>query len=133
MEIGTPLGSAPRPGPAARLVIGLLGVYRRWISPLFLPHCRFHPSCSAYAVEALRVHGLARGTGLAVLRLLKCAPWHPGGLDPVPPRRIRDPDGELVPGPDPDPPAADGPPTDPTDRTAPRGAASPTSEEHASC
>ncbi|HEY2223786.1 membrane protein insertion efficiency factor YidD [Actinomycetospora sp.] len=133
MEIGTPVLPDSRPGPAARLLIALLGIYRRWISPLFLPHCRFHPSCSAYAVEALRVHGVLRGTGLATLRLLKCAPWHPGGLDPVPPRRSRDPDGVVVPGPVLDPPAAGAPPADLSNRTAPRGAGAPISEEQASC
>jgi uncharacterized protein len=129
VEIGTPAPPAVRPGPVARVLIAVLGVYRRWISPLFLPHCRFHPSCSAYAVEALRVHGVLRGTGLATVRLLKCAPWHPGGLDPVPPRRSRDPDG-VVPS---DPPGSGGAPTDPPDRTAPRGAGAPISEEQASC
>ena len=133
VEIGRPVEPQTRPGPATRLVIALLGVYRRFVSPLFLPHCRFHPSCSAYAVEALQVHGLARGTGLALLRLLKCAPWHPGGLDPVPPRRSRDPDGVAVPEPDRESPGVGGPPADPTDRTAPRGAAAPISEEQASC
>lgn len=131
MEIGTPARARTSPGPATRLVVALLEVYRRWISPLFLPHCRFHPSCSAYAVEALRVHGLLRGTGLTVVRLAKCAPWHPGGLDPVPPRRSRGPDGDGPP--DRDPPGAGGPAADPSDRTAPRGAGAPTSEEQASC
>ncbi|MEJ2869959.1 membrane protein insertion efficiency factor YidD [Actinomycetospora sp. OC33-EN08] len=106
---------ARRPGPAARVVIALLGVYRRWISPMFPPHCRFHPTCSAYAVEAVRVHGVLLGSDLAVVRLLKCAPWHPGGLDPVPPRRRRRPE------------------TPDAGRTAPEGAAAPASEEQASC
>ena len=111
----TPPETEPRPGPGARVLIAVLGVYRRWISPMFLPHCRFHPTCSAYAVDALRVHGLLRGTVLTVVRLLKCAPWHPGGLDPVPPHRRRRPE-----------------PSD-SGRTAPRGAGAPTSEEQASC
>jgi putative membrane protein insertion efficiency factor len=64
-----------------------VGVYRRWISPLLPPSCRFHPSCSAYAAEALTVHGALRGSWLALRRLLRCGPWHPGGYDPVPPRR----------------------------------------------
>ncbi|NMO90264.1 membrane protein insertion efficiency factor YidD [Actinomycetospora sp. TBRC 11914] len=121
----------PRPGAAARVVLALLGFYRRWISPMFLPHCRFHPSCSAYAVEAVSVHGVLRGTALALVRLLKCAPWHPGGLDPVPPRRPRAPDDVAASGPEPHP--AGGPPADREDRIAPRGAAAPTSEEQASC
>ncbi|HEY4457814.1 MAG TPA: membrane protein insertion efficiency factor YidD [Pseudonocardiaceae bacterium] len=74
-----------RPGPVARLLVALIGVYRRWISPLFPPACRFYPSCSAYAVEAVTVHGALRGSWLAFRRLLRCGPWHPGGLDPVPP------------------------------------------------
>ena len=69
----------------ARILVAIIGVYRRWITPLFAPHCRFHPSCSAYAVEAIRVHGAWRGTGLAVRRIARCHPWNPGGVDPVPP------------------------------------------------
>ena len=67
------------------LLVALIGVYRRWISPLLPPACRFYPSCSAYAVEAVTVHGALRGSWLALRRLLRCGPWHPGGLDPVPP------------------------------------------------
>ncbi|MQA16109.1 MAG: membrane protein insertion efficiency factor YidD [Pseudonocardiaceae bacterium] len=63
--------------------------YRRWISPALPPTCRFHPTCSAYAVEALSVHGAVRGSWLTLRRLLRCAPWHPGGLDPVPPAHDR--------------------------------------------
>lgn len=59
--------------------------YRRWISPLkATPSCRFHPTCSAYAQRAILTHGVLRGTVLAVRRVLKCHPWHPGGFDPVP-------------------------------------------------
>ncbi|QXG77958.1 membrane protein insertion efficiency factor YidD [Modestobacter sp. L9-4] len=61
--------------------------YQRAISPAFPPRCRFEPSCSAYAAEALEVHGAVRGSWLALVRLAKCAPWHPGGLDLVPPPR----------------------------------------------
>ena len=61
--------------------------YQLLVSPLLGPRCRFYPSCSAYAVEALTTHGPLRGTQLAVWRLLRCHPWNPGGLDPVPPRR----------------------------------------------
>nr|WP_246406655.1 membrane protein insertion efficiency factor YidD [Modestobacter versicolor] len=60
--------------------------YQRAISPAFPPRCRFQPSCSAYAAEAIEVHGAGRGSWLAVRRLAKCAPWHPGGVDLVPPR-----------------------------------------------
>ena len=70
-----------------RPLVALLRGYQRWISPALPPTCRFHPSCSAYAIEALQVHGLLRGTALTAWRLLRCAPWHPGGVDPVPPRR----------------------------------------------
>ena len=59
----------------------------RVISRQLPPRCRFHPSCSAYALEALETHGAARGTWLAVRRVGRCNPWHPGGLDPVPPSR----------------------------------------------
>lgn len=72
---------------ARRALVLPLQFYRRWISPALPPTCRFYPTCSAYAVEALLTHGALRGTWLAVLRLLKCAPWHPGGLDPVPPAK----------------------------------------------
>ena len=76
-----------RPGPVARLLLLLVQAYRRLISPLLGPHCRFAPTCSAYAVEALQVHGAARGGWLAVRRIARCHPFHPGGHDPVPPVR----------------------------------------------
>jgi putative membrane protein insertion efficiency factor len=82
-------GEAPRVSPLAWPMILLVRVYQRVISPVLPPSCRFYPSCSAYAVEALQVHGLVRGSALTVWRLLRCAPWHPGGVDPVPPRRTR--------------------------------------------
>lgn len=89
--------AARRPGPVARVLLALLTVYRRWISPLLPPSCRFTPSCSAYAVEAVTVHGALRGTWLAARRLLKCGPWHPGGWDPVPPARGDVPAPQLDP------------------------------------
>ncbi|MFC4854894.1 membrane protein insertion efficiency factor YidD [Actinophytocola glycyrrhizae] len=73
-----------RPGPVARVLLVPVNFYRRWISPVLPPSCRFEPSCSAYAVEALTTHGALRGFWLTVRRLLRCGPWHPGGYDPVP-------------------------------------------------
>ena len=78
--------------PAVRPLVLLLRAYQRWISPALPPRCRFYPTCSAYAVEALQVHGLLRGSALTAWRVLKCAPWHPGGIDPVPPGRRPSPD-----------------------------------------
>ena len=75
---------APRRSPAARILLRALGFYSRAISPAFPPRCRFHPTCSAYAAEAVAVHGALRGSWLSLVRLLKCAPWHPGGVDLVP-------------------------------------------------
>jgi uncharacterized protein len=68
-----------------RLFIGLIRAYQYLISPLLGPHCRFYPSCSHYAIEAIKTHGAVRGAYLSLRRLLRCHPWHPGGLDPVPP------------------------------------------------
>lgn len=65
----------------------LLRAYQLVLSPLIGPACRFAPSCSEYAREALQVHGPTRGTALAVRRLGRCHPWNPGGADPVPPAR----------------------------------------------
>ena len=75
------------PGPVARVLLALVRAYRLLVSPLLGPRCRFAPSCSAYAAEALTVHGAARGSWLAVRRVLRCHPFHPGGHDPVPPPR----------------------------------------------
>jgi putative membrane protein insertion efficiency factor len=74
-------------GPVVSTLVFVLGIYRRWISPFLPPSCRFFPSCSAYAIEALTVHGVLRGSWLTIRRLLRCGPWHPGGVDPVPPAR----------------------------------------------
>lgn len=71
-----------------RILIALIGLYRRFISPLFPPSCRFHPTCSEFAVQALREHGALRGSGLALRRIGRCHPWSAGGVDHVPPRRI---------------------------------------------
>ena len=69
-----------------RLVIVLIRLYQGTLAALFGGHCRFQPSCSQYAIEAVRLHGAGRGLWLALTRVLKCLPWHPGGQDPVPPR-----------------------------------------------
>ena len=67
-----------------RAALGVIGLYRAAVSPLLGPHCRFAPSCSQYAEEAIRRHGLARGLRFAVVRIARCHPLHPGGFDPVP-------------------------------------------------
>lgn len=72
----------------APIISGLtaaIRVYRYLISPMLGPTCRFYPSCSCYAEEALQQHGALRGSYLMVRRLLRCHPWHAGGYDPVPP------------------------------------------------
>ncbi|EFQ84560.1 conserved hypothetical protein YidD [Aeromicrobium marinum DSM 15272] len=66
------------------LLIGLLRVYRFAISPLYGQVCKYHPTCSAYALGAVETHGAIRGSWLAVRRLLRCHPWSSGGYDPVP-------------------------------------------------
>jgi putative membrane protein insertion efficiency factor len=62
----------------------LVRAYQWLVSPLFTPACRFYPSCSHYAEEALGRHGAWRGTWLTTCRVCRCGPWHPGGYDPVP-------------------------------------------------
>lgn len=68
-------------------LIGLLRAYQYLLSPFLGQHCRFTPTCSQYAIDALRTHGSWRGSLLAARRVLRCHPWHPGGPDPVPERR----------------------------------------------
>ncbi|MGV9798407.1 membrane protein insertion efficiency factor YidD [Mycobacterium sp. NPDC003449] len=70
----------------ARGLIYLIQLYRHTVSPLRLPTCRFTPTCSQYAVDALTEYGLVRGGWLSTVRLLKCGPWHQGGWDPIPER-----------------------------------------------
>lgn len=71
------------------LLVAPIRFYQRWISPAWPATCRFFPSCSSYALEALQTRGPVIGALLAVRRLVKCAPWHPGGHDPVPLARSR--------------------------------------------
>ena len=71
---------------AGRAIILLIRIYRLLFSPWIGQHCRFHPTCSAYAIEAIRRHGAVRGSWLAAKRLGRCHPWHEGGVDPVPER-----------------------------------------------
>lgn len=71
-------------GTGVRIAIGLLRIYQLFISPLFPPSCRFHPTCSQYAVEAIGRHGVLRGGWLSLKRLLRCHPFSPGGYDPPP-------------------------------------------------
>ncbi|WP_313674116.1 membrane protein insertion efficiency factor YidD [Mycolicibacterium sp.] len=78
------------PGSASsrlvRIAVAPIQGYRHMVSPLRLPSCRFMPTCSQYAVDALTEYGFWRGTWLSVVRLLKCGPWHRGGWDPIPER-----------------------------------------------
>ncbi|MHA0289985.1 membrane protein insertion efficiency factor YidD [Mycobacterium sp. C3-094] len=71
---------------AVRALVWMIQLYRTTVSPLRLPTCRFTPTCSQYAVDALTEFGLVRGSWLALVRLFKCGPWHNGGWDPIPDR-----------------------------------------------
>jgi uncharacterized protein len=70
------------------VLTGLITVYRRVLSPLLPRHCRFEPTCSTYALEAIRTHGAVRGSVLALRRIARCHPFTPGGIDHVPARRV---------------------------------------------
>lgn len=65
------------------MAVGVIKIYRKFISPVKPPTCRFYPTCSQYALESLEKYGIIVGTGKALLRILKCHPFHPGGYDPV--------------------------------------------------
>ena len=82
-----PIG--PARSPLAAAARALILVYRCTLSPLLGPRCRFYPSCSAYALDALDEYGAVRGLWLALRRIGRCHPWHPGGYDPVPARPAR--------------------------------------------
>ncbi|QBI20002.1 membrane protein insertion efficiency factor YidD [Egibacter rhizosphaerae] len=75
----------PRPSAPARVLRGVVRVYQ--LIPRGMPRCRFAPTCSDYAMEALATHGARRGSSLVARRLARCHPFHPGGIDHVPPRR----------------------------------------------
>ena len=80
--------SATRPSLPARVLVAAIGVYQRLISPLLGPRCRYYPSCSAYAVDALSQYGILRGAVLAGWRLLRCNPFSGGGVDLVEDQRL---------------------------------------------
>ncbi len=73
----------------SKLLIALVRFYRKCVSPLKLPCCRFTPTCSQYAIEAITIHGALKGTILAIWRVLRCNPFCKGGYDPVPQKRIK--------------------------------------------
>lgn len=75
------------------LIIQLIRGYRLLLSPWLGNHCRFYPSCSSYAITAVERHGALRGSVMGVARLLRCHPWHPGGVDPVPEKECTHPHG----------------------------------------
>lgn len=72
-----------------QLLLGLIRLYQRFISPMFAPHCRFEPSCSAYTAEAIASHGALRGSVMGLRRIARCHPWSAGGWDPVPAEKGR--------------------------------------------
>ena len=69
------------------MLLRLIDGYQLLLSPFFGSQCRFYPTCSSYAREAIEVHGSIKGAWLTIRRILRCGPWHPGGTDPVPPPR----------------------------------------------
>ncbi|MBC5788248.1 MULTISPECIES: membrane protein insertion efficiency factor YidD [Clostridiaceae] len=73
------------------IFMAIIRFYQKFISPLFPPCCRFYPTCSQYALEAIQVHGAIKGGWLALKRFFKCNPLHPGGVDPVPPKKQKKP------------------------------------------
>ena len=67
-----------------KFLILIIRIYRKFLSPIKPPSCRFYPTCSIYAIEVIEKYGAFRGTFMAIKRILKCHPLHPGGYDPVP-------------------------------------------------
>ncbi len=80
-------------GAMAKILIGLVRIYRLLLSPLIGMHCRFHPTCSQYMIEAIERHGSIKGTWLGLHRLSRCHPWHKGGIDPVPELKTKNRNG----------------------------------------
>ncbi|MFN2747515.1 MULTISPECIES: membrane protein insertion efficiency factor YidD [Bacillus] len=72
------------------LFLLIIRLYQKWISPVLPPSCRFYPTCSNYGREAIEKHGALKGGWLTVRRILKCHPFHPGGIDPVPDKKQKD-------------------------------------------
>ncbi len=70
-----------------KIILQMIRFYQRYISPMSPPSCRFYPTCSQYAIEAVEEHGASKGSYLAIRRILKCHPLHKGGFDPVPPKK----------------------------------------------
>jgi uncharacterized protein len=83
-ELGERVGLDQAGGALAQAAIATVIAYQWTIRPVIGAHCRFWPSCSDYAIDALRQHGAVRGGALAARRVLRCNPWHEGGWDPVP-------------------------------------------------
>ena len=78
------------------IIIGLIRIYQLFVSPLLGPSCRYFPTCSEYAIEAVKIHGIFKGSFLAIRRVLRCHPGCPGGHDPVPEKTIKPSSDERV-------------------------------------
>ena len=83
-QLASETPEAPVPSGPARALALLIRGYQRFISPALPPACRYSPTCSAYALEAVQRYGAVRGGWLGLKRVARCHPWHPGGYDPVP-------------------------------------------------
>ena len=81
------MSQRPRCNQMKKLILSLIRFYRKRISPLLPPMCRYYPTCSAYALQAVEIHGAFKGSLLAAWRILRCNPFSAGGYDPVPPKK----------------------------------------------